>query len=166
MRRRRRGQRAAVPGGSSTEQQRTPHTDRHLQSGSPCLAGGQAAGLQASGEGQCQGGSSGKRRGEKTKRLGFPRERLRQAPFPAQRWQLPELSVSPRSSSPLAMEKAPLSSLAAHRPTTNTSFLPPACVLLHQKPEELKATEDHHDASLRAKDFTSLSNSERSEIGL
>ncbi|KAK4805791.1 hypothetical protein QYF61_000397, partial [Mycteria americana] len=69
---RRKGRRAAVPGESSTEQQHTLHTNRHLQSGSPCLTDEQAEGLQASEEGQRQGGSSGERMGEKMKRPGFP----------------------------------------------------------------------------------------------
>lgn len=119
-----------MPGGSSTEQQRTPHTHRHLQSGSPCLAGEQAEGLRASGEGQRQGGSSGERMGEKTKRPGFPRERLRGAPFPAQRQQ------SPRGSYLAACHgESPSALLSTHRPTTNTSFLPPSASSPTRRPQ-------------------------------
>lgn len=104
-------------------------------------------------------------KGRENEETGFSTQEAEISTFPSTEVAVTKAGRAPRSSSLPAMEKAPLSSLAAHRPTTNTSFLPPSCVL-HQKPEELKAWEDHPDVSFRAKDLTSLSNPESSEIGL
>ena len=138
MQSRRKGQRAAVLGESSTEQQRTLHTNRHLQSGSPCLTGEQAEGLQASGEGQCQGGSSGERMGEKTKRPGFPRERLRQAPFSAHRMQLPRAVNVPTQLLAACHRESPSALLGTH---TNPPQTPPSSPCLLPPPPEACRTQ-------------------------
>lgn len=65
-----------MPGGM--ERLCTLHTERHLQSESPCLQGEQAEGLQVTGEGQHhQRQWRGERTRETVKRPGFLQERQR-----------------------------------------------------------------------------------------